>query len=193
MKNNNIRTILVMFLCLALAGCATTTSRCGYMTGSVKEMHLKGLDSSQALDLFHRVYNMPVKDREDEIAKNITITAFMKALKSMHSGEIRNSGALKLQYDKINLRKWKSDDLMGIYRILKDRMIEDKDKSASSPKEKAEKENLEIIRLTALCSIGNEISRRDSAAGGWAVFGQALGAATTLAVQAATVLAGFMI
>lgn len=193
MKNNNIRTILIMFLCLALAGCATTTSRCGYMTGNVKEMHLKGLDGSQALALFHRVYNMPVKDREDEIAKDITITAFMKALKSMHSGEIRNSGVLKLQYNKINLRKWNSDDLMSIYRTLKDRMITDRDKTASSLGEKTEKENLEIMRLTALCSIGNEISRRDSAAGGWAVFGQVLGAATTLAVQAASVLAGFMI
>jgi hypothetical protein len=214
-----IKVLVGLILCIILAGCASAPRAGGnYMGENLKETHLKGLTDAQGLEMFRRIYEEPVEDPLDQSAKDITITAFMNAFLSMRSSEIRSSGVLKMKYKKVDLRKWTDNDLSNAYHGLDARLRKSKKKQAdpgaddekslywsvqdfsnapAEQEEVSEKEEknspLAIIRLTAMYAIGNELSRRGETAKGWAIFKSSLGMATSIAAQAAMLLAGFIL
>ncbi|MFH1593438.1 MAG: hypothetical protein ABID09_01915 [Candidatus Omnitrophota bacterium] len=211
-----MKAIVIVLLCLALAGCATTQPRLGYKSADIKEMYLKDLSDEKVIEMFNDVYDKKVTIRVDEAAKDITITALMTALQTTRSEEIKRSGILEREYKKIDLRKWTDEDLLSAYRALeretKEKETESPEKagkskywgqsSGSKDKKETEKktlqletgsESLNIIRLTALYSIGGEISRRDSVSGIWATVGHAVGTTVGIATKVAMLLAAFMI
>ena len=219
-------------MCLILAGCTTTrtATKTGYITGDVRETQLKGLTDSEALELFEGVYSEPVEDRTDTVAKNLTITAFMRAFKSMNSKEIKKSGVMNRKYEKVDLDKWTDNELVLMYDDL-DTRIKGKDKEGSyrddihnsaywgvsagpseeekegsitiekdssipemkGPEEVDKETSLEVIRLTALYSVANELNRRNEIAGRWSAAKAAAGVGATLAMRVALILAGFFL
>jgi len=213
------KALLVILLCIGVSGCATTSTRSGHMASNVDNMHFKGLDDEQLLTFFHRIYDEPVQARVDEIAKDITITAFMIALESRRSKVIKGSGVLEKPYKKIELDKWTDDDLLFFYNILseehekKDADNENvegtmgvdgrvywafKNKTETEENKKTfsianDEATLEIIQLTALYAVDGERTRRDTVRGMWNTVGSTVIKGVSTAAQVAMMLAGFFI
>ncbi|MFQ5951853.1 MAG: hypothetical protein ACE5JK_00390 [Candidatus Omnitrophota bacterium] len=182
-----MRRILMLLLCLTLTGCATVTSRAGYTSKSTKLENVRELTDEQFVEIFNNVYDAPVEEEADKVAKSIAIDELIKAAKKRHSKIIKASGILKLKYKKIWLYKWSDKELVGAYRSLKSEIGERKAESASWL---LDRENaLTIIRATAMVSIAKEIIRRDSIAGGWGVFGTAVSVSAFVAMELAAQVA----
>ncbi len=208
-----MRKLFILLTCLALAGCATTSSRSGYTAGGINTPRTGELSDGQMIELFHKVYDEPAEDQIDRIAKDITITALTNAMEARRSREIKGSGVLKAEHKKVELKKWTDNDLLDTYRSLRVKLdtgaaeaaadtngynsaywgtssARDEEKAAAP--ENAD-ETLKIMRLTAACSIENELSRRDKIASRWAVVGTAAGVTATIAARVALMLAPFLI
>ncbi|MFC1480399.1 hypothetical protein ACFL5Y_03015 [Candidatus Omnitrophota bacterium] len=211
-----MKAIVIVILCLALAGCATTQSRLGYKSADINELYLNDLSDEKVVEMFNDVYDKKMTTRADRTAQDITITAMMNALQSTRSEIIKESGILGKEYKKIDLSKWTDEDLINAYRALEREIKRGETASSekagkskywaqsSGRKDKKETEkktiqleagteSLKIIRLTALYSIGGEISRRDSVSGIWSTVGHAVGTSVGIATRVAMLLAAFMI
>jgi hypothetical protein len=216
--------ILIFLVCCALAGCATTpptATSSGYMTGKVEDTWLSDMDDTRAIDLFKRVHSQPVTTKEDSVAKEITVSAFIKALSSRRSPEIRDSGILRSEHTKVDLRKWTDDEVVEFYnKMYKELHIPERSGSGKRPPEKTalwasatyeaptggeEKDDptgalpeeeasaLSIIRFTGLYSAGSEIARREQHTGGWSAVKDISMTTATVAAQIALTLAKFLI
>ncbi|MDP8298501.1 MAG: hypothetical protein P9L88_01150 [Candidatus Tantalella remota] len=213
-----IKILVFLSLCIMLTGCSSPRAGQSYMVENIKETHLKGLTDAQALEMFRRIYETPVDDPIDQSAKDITITAFLNAFRSMRSPEIRSSDVLKIKHKRVDLRKWNEQDLTNTYQGLDARLrrvkkkvsdpgaddekslywsVQDFSSAPALPEDVSEKEKentpLTIIRLTAMYSVGDELSQRGETAKGWSVFKSSLGLATSIAARAAMLLAGFIL
>lgn len=214
----------IVIVCGVMAGCATappTSVRSGYMTGRVEDTWLSDMDDARAIELFNRIHSQPVKTEEDSAAKDITVSAFIKALSSRRSREIRDSGILRGVYPKVDIRRWTDDEVVDFYNKMYGKLhisgkagegerppektalwasatyeapAEDDDKDAHSgsiPENEASA--LSIIRFTGLYSAGNEITRRERHSGGWDAVKDISMTTATTAAQIALTLAKFLI
>ncbi|MEA3489366.1 MAG: hypothetical protein U9R44_03365 [Candidatus Omnitrophota bacterium] len=212
-----IKILLLILICIGASGCAATSMKYGHMGSAVNKMHFKGLNDEQALILFHRIYNEPVQTQIDKTAKDITVTAFMIALKSRRSKLIEESLVLEKPYKKVELDKWTDDELLSFYNSLsEERMKKDTDdvnaeetmdaagkvywSFTNTPEtEKNEeisstadnKTTLEIIQLTAFYSVEGERKRRDNIKQTWDTVGSVVVTGLTTAAKVAMMLAGF--
>ena len=203
-----------------MAGCAASAPniKSGYRTGEVQDTCLKDLDDSQAIDLFNRVYAQPVSGKDDTLAKDMTVTALIKALGTRKSRQIKDSGVLNTKHDKVDITKWTDDEVVGFYNRMYEEISggaksdagesssggsaywgvasadgsSDK-KGTSSDISQSKDSALSIIRLTGLYSAGNEISRREGTGQGWGVVKDVSLTTATVAAQVALTLAKFLI
>ena len=127
------RVFLLILICFGLSGCATISPQYGYSGKDLSDIHLKKFNDEQILILFDRIYNEPVKTKSENIAKDITVTAFMIALehRSQQSSLIKDSGILNRPYKRVELNKWTDADLVDTYNSIS----EERDKMKAKPKE----------------------------------------------------------
>ena len=213
---------VTVLVCCVLGGCATAPPmRSGYMTGQVEDTWLRDMDDARAIDLFNRIHSQPVTTKEDSVAKDITVSAFIKALSSRRSREIRDSGTLRAEHAKVDLRKWTDDEIVEFYNKMYGKLhITEKAGGGKRPPEKTalwafatyeapteddnkdapsgsmpedEASALSIIRFTGLYSAGNEITRREQHTGGWDAVKDISMTTATVAAQIALTLAKFLI
>ncbi|GEM_PF-2367721 len=217
-----IKILPVILLCIGVSGCAATSTKFGHMASNVENMHFKELDDEQLLILFHRIYNEPVQTQVDEIAKDITITAFMIALDSRRSKVIKGSGVVEKPYEKVELDKWTDDELLILYNSLWEELerketdnenVEKtigvdgriywafKDRTKRKETEKNEETfsiakneaTLEIIHLTAFYAVEGERNRRNAIKCTWHSAGSTVIRSVHTAAQVAMMLAGFFV
>lgn len=142
--------------------------------------------------------------------------------RSRRSDVIMNSGVLRKPCKRIELDKWTNDDLVNEYNSIIDewdkmkadaKRVDEKNinkvvdntgkaywsfkKMPKTKKEKissaGDKTTLEIIQLTALFAINNELGRRDNIKHTWEAVGSAAMAGVGLAAKVAIMLAKFLI
>lgn len=211
---NRIKILFVILLFISLAGCATASKKPNDLGKGVHEAHFKGLDDQQAIALFNRIYEYPVNTREDEIAKDITITAFMSALDYRCSKTVVDSGVMEKPYRKVELDKWTEGELLNYYNSLyEERVKKDtdpevvdeikdvdgkiywtfRDVSDEEKEEISKDDTLDIIQLTALYAVEGERKRRDNIKGAWAATGSAVVTGINVATRVAMMLAGFLL
>ena len=207
--------IIFNVIMLMLSGCATTASppsRCGYRTGSVERSHFKGLDDEACVALYREVLDKSVHIETDRVAKEITVTAFRRALgaRGISPGEIAGSSVRR--YPEVHLKKWDTERLVEEYDLISEVLREEETEAdaeqpetvdlsgrmfwsfdkAAAPVGKDDR-TLSVIRLTALRAIGNELSRRDSSSALWSTAGYAAAEFTGVAAKIALMIASFMI
>ena len=213
------KTSFILLFCLVMAGCASSSNniKSGYMTGEVQDTCLKDLDDSQAIDLFNRVYAQPVSGKDDTLAKDMTVTALIKALGTRKSRQIKDSGVLNTKQNKVDIKKWTDDEVVEFYNRMHEEISGGatsdagesssggsaywgvssadgpSDKKGVSSDVKSNDSALSIIRLTGLYSAGNEISRREGSGQGWGVVKDVSLTTATVAAQVALTLAKFLI
>jgi hypothetical protein len=208
--------IVSLIIVLALAGCATPAtppSRCGYRTGTPEETHFKGLGDEGCLALYRRVLEKNVNTGFDSVAKEITVTAFRRALKARGvTAQETATWSAERDFHEVRLKKWETERLVGEYELI-GKALREKQVQHDGEKPRAvdlsgrvfwsfdnttapaikEDETLRVIRLTALCAIGNELSRRDRSSALWSTAGYAAAEFTGVAARIAVMIASFMI
>jgi hypothetical protein len=215
-----LKIALVTAVCLAAAGCASSSNdiKSGYVTGEVRDTYLKDLDDTQAIDLFKSVSAQKVSGKDDTLAKDITVTALIKALGTRKSSQIKDSGVLDTKHDKVDIKKWTDDEVVAFYNKMYEKIFAPGDNDAaltpgggsaywavssgedlsgkrdtSTEADKNTADPLSIIRLTGLYSAGNEISRRENSSGGWGTVKDVSLTTASVAAQIALTLAKFLI
>jgi len=174
-----------MFLCLALAlnGCVTAGHQLKYkyVLEGKEYKNLKELNDDQALEMGALIYNARVETSAEKAAKNLTIERYLDDLRKRRSKKIKESGILELEYEEVDLKGWKREELVGMFESLKAQI----DYSASQPSENTtERENARmIIHATGINSIVSELKRRQDTETFWQVFSQVLVIAANVALS----------
>lgn len=206
--------MLIILLCITVSGCATTKGKSSHIGGIVKDMHFKGLNDEQALVFFSQIYNEPVQTEVDQTAKDITVTAFISALRSRNSDVIKNSGLLERPYKEVELDKWTNEDLKTYYdelsyvydknfvdkrfggeiKDLSGRVFYSTSDKEKKPKKEEEIQIREIIELTALHAVDAEQIRRGNKERTWkTATSLAMTGLSTAAQIAMNILSGFIL
>ncbi|MFH1879078.1 MAG: hypothetical protein ABH883_09760 [Candidatus Omnitrophota bacterium] len=212
----NIKNLILFLVLISQAGCASVgSSRMDNDTTNKTCLH--GLSDEESIKIFDEVYGQKVDTPIDRIAKEITITAFIRAMKASRSVKIDESGVLGRKYEEVDLKKWDGEDLVNFSQDL-EREIREENRTkqgasrniegnrywgySSGTDRRDETEDngsgeeistLDVIRLTAVYSIEKEIQRRNNISGVLTVVGDSLGKAVTVTARVAGLLAGFMI
>ena len=141
----------------------------------------KELDDEKALKLVVLIYNMKPQDREDGIARSISLDEYIGLLAKRKSPYLKKSGIFKVQYRKIKLKAWKDPDLERLYEALAPKA--EKYYVDQSP-EVSDIQNTErIMYLTAMSAVDTELRRRDSTRSVVSVAEQVLMGALTIALS----------
>ena len=202
---------LIILICIVLSGC-TSPGRKGpdLLTEKERSLPLEHISDTEKSQLYEKTYLEPVSNEGDVFARDLTLTALSKAL-----GSSNKSG---YKFNKIDLKKIETEVLCQKYRVLSKLMYEEKVQEKDDPEfidtegnqywsynleedsDSAEIETvsgkvsvLEIMRITALYSMGNEIEQRGSNDKFWKDVGSGTARATGIAFQLALTLAKYMI
>ena len=169
---------ILFFSHLCIAGCATSRN---HMKGpvAVDYRHLRGLDDSAALNRVAEIYNTPVETKAEEVAKNLALEDFIEELKSRRSEVIEQSGIFDVQYERIELKNWRDEDLVETFEVLQSRakMHDARPVSRLTHKEKI----IRIIHVKGMDSIYDEFKKRDTTKNVLSFLGQVLGVALSVA------------
>lgn len=226
MKRSLMLLLILLTCSFAFTGCAAKQgSRCGYQSRAENELRINKVTDAEAIDLFNRIYAQKVDTRADAVAKDITLTAFVRGLKERHSFEIESSGVMNKPFNSVELKQWTDEDLINAYNALTMSVKKtERQKSLKKypnatatmdshgrktyweantsepavevkkkPLEEEDVNPMEVIRLTAIYSIGTELSQRDEAEGQWDAVGFAIGTGISIASEVAVILAKFLI
>ena len=204
-----MKKVLIIILCIVLSGCASS-GRKGPDPLKDKKIsqplaHISDTEKSQ---LYEKTFLESVSNESDVFARDLTLTALSKAL-----------GASKIpqyEFNEIDLKEIDTEVLCQKYRVLSkliyEEKIEEKDEPAFidtegnkywsfTPKKNLDSEDvesekisvLEIMRITALYSVGNEIEKRGTKDEFWKDVGSGTARATGIGLQLALTLAKYMI
>jgi hypothetical protein len=210
-----MRKILVIIICIILSGCSSAgKSIAAKRPGAGEALSLYALSESEKARLYKKVREQPVAAEIDIFSRNLTLTALARA----GSQPFKKADADDYGFNKIDLGKIKTEDLDHKYRILSKLVYEKKIKPPSDPdyvdgkgmsfwfydhKDSAEysdsydHENsvavIDIIRLTALYSVGNELERRGDKSEFWKGVRCAASRTSGIAIQLGLTLAKYMI
>jgi len=151
--------IFILFISLAVPGCATT-SCVGVLDESGKKVKkFKDLSDEEALKTVVAIYNCVPPSDEDIIAKNIALKEYIGELAKRKSTYLEGSGVFQLTYKDEMLKTWSDQQTAEMYRLLEAKAVRyDKtDIGGLSEQDKA----LRLIRITAMQVIYREGTKRD--------------------------------
>jgi hypothetical protein len=124
----------------------------------VKEF--KELDDDKALKLVVMIYNIKHEDKLDSIARSIALDEYISLLAKRNSPYLKKSGIFKVQYKKVDLKKWDDRQLAGFFEDIRPKAERF---YAGAGTEISETQNTErIMYLTALSAVDTELRRRDN-------------------------------
>lgn len=162
----------MIFVSALLSGCATMQYPRDYKVEGKVVKNFKELDDDKALKLIALIYNVKTETWEDGIARSIALEEYQKLVSKRNSKLVKNSGVLKIEYDKAKLSKWKDEDLIKLYDTLNPKT--DGYYMDAAP-ELSEIENARrIMYLTAINSIAQELKKRENTKTVISVAGQVL-------------------
>jgi len=170
-----------MLTCLALGGCVSTGTQCGSLGKYRMSEQLKNINDEEALRIYCEIYNVPVKTKADEVARNIALGEFMKTVKRRSTRRIKESGVYDIEYEEVRLNKWSDTELASLYKHLEK---ESGDFSIEPDYVLSESEKgLKVVRATAMYVVFKEAKRRDSLKRGMELAAKALSVALTVALS----------
>jgi len=173
--------LIIAALCGSLTGCATTRQQLGYKVEGKEYKTFEELDDDKALKMVVMIYNVDTNSEEEIVAKNITLTKYMRMLKGRNSKYLKESGVFDLSYEKIYLNKWHDEDIMRVFKYLQSQPEKyDFETAAELPEQLNARR---IVYLTAMVSIAEEAKKRDSTRYAMDMFGNFLGIALAVAVS----------
>ena len=105
---------ITVSVCLILSGCATMHYPTAYKVDGKEFKEFKDMDDEKAVKAVVLIYNVQHGAWEDKIARSIALDEYLTMIKKRNSAYIKNSGVLDLKYDKADLAKWKSEDLIKL-------------------------------------------------------------------------------
>lgn len=164
--------VLLIFISVAVCGCATMRYPGAYKVEGKEFKEFKELDDDRALKLVALIYNVKTETWEDGIARSITLEEYLTLLGKRRSRYVKNSGIFDIKYDKVVISKWEDGDLIKLYEALVPKTDAYYMDSAA---ELTEIQNARrIIYLTALNSIATELKKRENTRSAVAVASQLL-------------------
>ncbi len=173
---------MILFISLALTGCASTGSKLAYDKQAAKYKLLDDVTDEKALETYTLIYNVQPRTWEIETARSLSLEEFSVALKKRKSRYIRESGVFDLEYKKVDLQKWSDAQIIEFYDHLNDRI---KNTNIEAIPESTDDENaLRIIYMSARDRLAREGHRREGLRNFWTIFGQVVNVALAVAVSA---------
>jgi len=181
MSHPSSRILAVLCLCALLSGCATMRYPSTFKVEGKEVRDFKELDDERALKLAVLIYNIKPQDKEDGIARSISLDVYIGLLAKRNSAYLKKSGIFKVQYKKVKLKDWKDQNLASLYEALSPRA----EKYYVDPgPELSDIQNTErIMYLTAMSAIDTELRRRDNTRSVVSVAGQILMGALSIALS----------
>lgn len=177
-----IKKILMIFLCLSMAGCITTRHNIALDGGPQGERKFMDLSDEEALQMVVMLHNVTPAISEDVIAKSIAIVEYTRELKKRKSQYIESSGILELASKELDLDEWTDKEIVEMYRLLDYQVSIYKDAKIEEFSE--EERALRVIRITAKNAIFLEGKKRDLLRSFMDIFGQVLLIAVNVALSA---------
>ena len=145
----------------------------------VKEF--KELDDDKALKLVVLIYNVKHEQWEESIARSIALQEYIGLLAKRKSAYLKKSGIFEVKYDRVNLKKWKDQDLIKLYESL---IPKSETYYVDEAPQLSETQNADrIMYLTAMSAIDTEMKKRDNTRNVATVAGQVLLGALTVALS----------
>ncbi len=210
-----MKKVLIILICIFLSGCSAANKELPPGDDCKRSgLSLDALSEKEKNQLYNKVSAEKVTDETDIFARDITLTALARARRISSNSPVEE-GYVE---NKIDLKKMSSESLDHKYRILSKRIYDqnragpvdpdyineegiqfwtyeykDDREFSDDDKEKKEVPVIEIIRFTALYSIGNELERRGGKTEFWRGFGSAASKTTGIALQLALTLAKYML
>lgn len=181
MKYSMKPTVLLIFLCVLVSGCATMRYPSMYKVEGREFKQFNDLDDERALKVVALIYNVHSEMWEDGVARSIAIEEYQNLLRKRNSLYIKKSGIFDIQYDKVKLSTWKDEDLIRLYDDLAQKASK---YYVDAAPELTEIENSErIIYVTAISAVTKELKRRDLIHRATMVAGQVLSMALSIALS----------
>lgn len=174
-------TALIMVICTALCGCATMRYPAAYKVEGKEFREFKELDDDKALKLVALIYNVKGENWEDNIARSVTLGEYLELLRKRKSQYIKKSGIFNIKYDKVQLSKWKDEELEKLYNLLVPKADGYNMEFASKLTETQNAER--IVYLTAISAVIKELERRDNTNKALAMVSQVLVTALSVALS----------
>lgn len=174
-------TAVLCFSALVFSGCATMRYPTSYKVEGKEVSEFKELDDDKALKLVVMIYNVKTTEWEEGIARNISLGEYINLLGKRSSVYLKKSGIFEVKYDRIDLKKWKDEDLLKLYDALMPKAERYYIEAAPGL---SETENAErIMYLTALSAVHTELEKRDNTRSAVSIAGQVLMGALTVALS----------
>jgi len=168
-------------VCLLVSGCATMQYPTRYKVEGKEVKEFKELDDDRALKLIALIYNVKHEIWEDDIARSIALQQYIGLLEKRRSQYIKKSGIFEISYEKVDITKWKDDDLVKLYDALEPKAAL---YYVDAAPELTETQNAgRIMYLTAMSAITTEMKKRNNTRNAVSIASQVLLGALTVALS----------
>jgi hypothetical protein len=175
--------VLILAASFVLSGCASLKhQKFGYKVDGKEYKSFKDLSDEHALKVTVMIYNINAEGPEEKIAKSITLTQMVEMLKQRKSAYLEGSGIFDIQIQEIDLKTWTDEDLVKVYKILKNKV--DISNYRAFPSLTEEENAYRVMYLTGMTAIVTELKKRDNVRQAWSTVGQVLVTALSIAVSA---------